>query len=208
VIIAVDGPAASGKGTIARAIALRYELPHLDTGLLYRAVAHSVMAGTSDPHSESDALLGCNFDDDLLDDPMLRTEAVGRMASVISAHAAVRLALRQRQRDFANRPGGAVLDGRDIGTVIAPDATVKLFITASADVRAHRRYRELITAGMDVDFDEILLAIRDRDVRDMGRAASPLKPAVDALLIDTTDLDRESSIGAAVCAIEKLAVRR
>src|SRR5687768_12294820 len=149
-IIAVDGPAASGKGTIARAIARHYGLPHLDTGLLYRAVAVSVLRANGDPARETDAVTACGFADDLLDDPALRTDEVGKVASLVSAHPAVRAALLERQRAFAQQPGGAVLDGRDIGTVIAPDAEVKLFVKATPTIRAQRRHLELRKQGANV----------------------------------------------------------
>jgi cytidylate kinase len=161
-IIAVDGPTASGKGTISKALATHYDLPFLDTGLLYRAVGQQVALNKGNADVAADALAGCAFPDALL-------------ASRISVHPAVRAALNQRQVDFANQPKGAVLDGRDIGTVIAPHADVKLFVTASAKVRAHRRYEEMLSRGLDVDFDNILADIRARDDRDANRAEAPLK---------------------------------
>jgi CMP/dCMP kinase len=193
-IIAVDGPTASGKGTISKALAAHYGLPFLDTGLLYRAVGRQVALNGGDADNATDALPACAFPDSLLDDPVLRNEEVGGLASRVSVHPAVRAALKERQVSFANQPGGAVLDGRDIGTVIAPHAQVKLFVTASAEVRAHRRYEEMLSRGLDVDFDNILADIRARDTRDTERADAPLKPAKDAILLDTGDL----TIGAAV----------
>jgi CMP/dCMP kinase len=194
VIIAVDGPAASGKGTIARALAAHYGLPHLDTGLLYRAVGIGVARANGDPDDEADAVAACNFDMDLLSDPALRLEEAGPLASRVSRHHDVRAALFERQRAFAMQPGGAVLDGRDIGTVIAPDAEAKLFGTASTSVRAQRRHDELLTKGEDVSLDVIEADLIARDVRDTQRAEAPLKQAEDADLLDTSNL----SIGAAV----------
>ena len=150
-IIAVDGTTASGKGTIAKALAAHFGLPHLDTGLLYRAVGRQVALGGGDPDSSDDALAACEFPASLLDDDILRSEEVGGLASRVSVHPVVREALYQRQRSFALQPGGAVLDGRDIGTVIAPDADVKLFVTASAETRAERRYLELIETGQQAE---------------------------------------------------------
>ncbi|GAA3265038.1 (d)CMP kinase [Sphingomonas yabuuchiae] len=172
-IIAVDGPAASGKGTIARALARHYGLPHLDTGLLYRAVAATVRAMHLDPTREADAVAACSFDDSLLADPVLRDDETGKLASVVSVHPLVRAALLQRQKRFANQPGGAILDGRDIGTVIAPDADAKLFVKASPQVRARRRHNELAANGSDVSFEQVLADIRARDERDSGRATAP-----------------------------------
>ena len=145
-IIAVDGPTASGKGTIARALAAHFGLPHLDTGLLYRAVGRQVAQNGGDPDSPADALAACGFPDSLLDDPELRSEASGGLASRVSVHPAVRRALYERQRAFATQPGGAVLDGRDIGTVIAPEAAVKLFVVASVPARAERRFLPTLSA--------------------------------------------------------------
>jgi cytidylate kinase len=189
-IIAVDGPAASGKGTIARALAAHYGLPHLDTGLLYRAVGVSVARQGGNPDDPDDALAACDFPDDLLADPELRSEEAGPLASRASRHPGVRAALLERQRAFAAQPGGAVLDGRDIGTVIAPAADAKLFVTASVAVRARRRHAELAAESLE----SIAAEIAARDKRDMERADAPLKQAEDADLLDTSDL----SIGAAV----------
>jgi cytidylate kinase len=189
-IIAVDGPAASGKGTIARALAAHYGLPHLDTGLLYRAVGVGVARQGGNPDDPDDALAACDFPDDLLADPELRSEEAGPLASRASRHPGVRAALLERQRAFAAQPGGAVLDGRDIGTVIAPEADAKLFVTASVAVRARRRHAELAAESLE----SIAAEIAARDKRDMERADAPLKQAEDADLLDTSDL----SIGAAV----------
>jgi CMP/dCMP kinase len=204
-IIAVDGPTASGKGTISKALAAHYSLPFLDTGMLYRAAGRQVDLNGGDAGHPGHALAACDFSDSLLDDPSLRNEEVGGLASRVSVHPEVRAALKQRQVDFANQPGGAVLDGRDIGTVIAPHADVKLFVTASAEVRARRRYEEMLSRGLDVDFENILADIRLRDERDTNRTEAPLKPAVDAILLDTGDL----TIGGAVQkAIELVDARR
>ncbi|MEA3032787.1 MAG: CMP/dCMP kinase [Sphingomonadales bacterium] len=201
-IVAVDGPAASGKGTIAKAIARRFGLPHMDTGLLYRAVALNLLKWDGDPESEFAAVRACDFSQTDFDDPDLRTEAVGGIASRISAYPLVREALVERQRAFAHQPGGAVLDGRDIGTVIAPEAEVKLFITATPEVRAGRRFDELVRAGRPVHYDDVLADIRARDDRDSHRAAAPLIKADDAMLLDTSDMGIEQAIEAAAAAVE------
>jgi cytidylate kinase len=205
-VIAVDGPAASGKGTIARALAKRLRLPHMDTGLLYRAVALNLWRWGGDPASEFEALRACDhlgFDPA---DPELRSEPVSKIASLISAYPSVRSALLKRQQDFANQPGGAVLDGRDIGTVIAPDAAVKLFVSASPEVRANRRLKELQGRGMNAHYEEVLADIHARDARDSGREVAPLRPAADALLLDTSDLALDEAISEALrLAEERLA---
>ena len=201
-VIAVDGPAASGKGTIARALAKHFGLPHMDTGLLYRAVALKIWRWGGDPNIEFEALRACdNFGFDP-DDEELRSEPVSRIASKISSYASVRDALLQRQRDFAAQEGGAVLDGRDIGTVIAPEADVKLFVTASAEVRAQRRVRELLERGMPGHYDDVLLDIRARDERDATREIAPLLQAQDADLLDTSDLTAEQAIAEAIRLVE------
>ena len=197
-VIAVDGPAASGKGTIARALAKHFNLPHMDTGLLYRAVALNLWRWGGDPGNEFEALRACDDLGLVPDDPELRSEPVSKIASMISAYPAVRTALLERQQDFARQVGGAVLDGRDIGTVIAPGADVKLFITATAEVRAGRRLKELEERGMAAHFEEVLADIRARDERDSGREVAPLKPASDAVLLDTSDLAPEQAIAEAV----------
>ena len=201
-MIAVDGPAASGKGTIAKALAGHYRLPHMDTGLLYRAVALKLWRWGGDPSNEFEALRAC---DDLGFDPSdeeLRSEPVSRIASRISSYSSVRDALLQRQRDFAAQDGGAVLDGRDIGTVIAPNADAKLFVTASPEVRAQRRVRELLERGMPGHYEDVLLDIRARDERDASRDVAPLKQAADADLLDTSDLDIEQSVEAAIRLVD------
>lgn len=184
--VAIDGPAAAGKGSIAREIAARFGLAHLDTGLLYRAVG----AKGGDPVQAAETLTSQD-----LARPGLRTLEAGRAASIVAALPAVRAALTAFQRDFARRPGGAVLDGRDIGTVICPEAEVKLFVTASAEVRAHRRWLEL--GG---DEAGILAEVRERDARDMGRAEAPLRPAPGAVIIDTSAMPLDEAVAAA-CAL-------
>ena len=197
-IVAVDGPTASGKGTIARAIAARYGLPHLDTGLLYRAVGRQVELAGTDPDDEAAALAACSFDDALLTDPALRSEIVGGLASRVSVHPAVRRALFDRQRAFATQPGGAVLDGRDIGTVIAPEAEVKLYVTAGIPARARRRFLEMRKRGEPVTLTEIEADLRRRDARDAARADAPLRQADDALVLDNSELTPEKSIAEAL----------
>jgi cytidylate kinase len=201
-VIAVDGPAASGKGTIARALAVHFGLPHMDTGLLYRAVALNLWRWGGDPRNEFEALRAAGevgFDHD---DPELRSEPVSKIASAISAYPAVRAALLERQQDFARQPGGAVLDGRDIGTVIAPDADVKLFVTASSEVRARRRLEELLQRGMAAHYEDVLADIRARDERDAHRAVAPLRQAPDAILLDTSKQDVDEAIAEALRLVE------
>lgn len=202
-IIAVDGPAASGKGTIAKALARHYNLPHLDTGLLYRAVAATVLRLDLDPSREADAVAACDFDELTLADPVLRDDEIGQVASVVSAHPLVRAALLQRQKRFAHQAGGAVLDGRDIGTVIAPDATAKLFVRATPAIRARRRHAELQGRGDTISYDKVLADIRARDQRDSSRSAAPLVPASDAALLDTSFLSIETSVEKAVAIVEE-----
>ncbi|HET6535515.1 MAG TPA: d(CMP) kinase [Sphingomicrobium sp.] len=202
-VIAVDGPAASGKGTIARALAERFDLPLMDTGLLYRAVALNLWRWGGNPASVFEALRACedlNLDSS---DPELRSEAVSKIASAISAYPAVRAALLDRQQAFARQPGGAVLDGRDIGTVIAPEAEVKLYITASPEVRARRRMKELEGRGMKAGYEDVLADIHSRDERDSTRAAAPLRPAPDAILLDTSVLDVGEAIAEAIHLTEQ-----
>lgn len=201
-IIAVDGPAASGKGTIARALAKHYGLPHLDTGLLYRAVATRVLRDGMDPTREADCVAACDFPDSLLDDPWLRTDEAGQAASIVSAHPLVRSALLRRQRKFAQQPGGAVLDGRDIGTVIAPDADAKLFVKATPVIRARRRHTELAKAGSTVTYDRVLADIRSRDERDSSRSTAPLVMAPDAAPLDTSTLSIEVAVERAIAIVE------
>ncbi len=206
-IIAVDGPAASGKGTIARALAAHYRLPHLDTGLLYRAVALNLLRLDLDPAIEADGVAASRFDEALLDDPALRSDEIGKAASVVSAHPLVRAALMQRQRRFAQQPGGAVLDGRDIGTVIAPEAEVKLFVRATPNIRARRRHAELRARGLDVSIDRVLADIRARDARDSQRSTAPLAIAPDAALLDTSFLSIEAAVQRAIAIVEERRAR-
>lgn len=201
-IIAVDGPTASGKGTLAKALAMHFGLPFMDTGMLYRAVGRQVQLNGGDADNSADALAACNFPDGLLDEPILRTEEVGNLASRVSVHKQVRAALNKRQVDFANQPGGALLDGRDIGTVIAPHADAKLFVTAPAPIRAERRQAEMHARGIEVSFAAMLTDIVTRDARDMGRANAPLKPAEDAILLDTGDLTIGAAVQAAIALVE------
>ena len=201
-IIAVDGPAASGKGTIAKALARHYRLPHLDTGLLYRAVAFAVRRLDLDPAKEADAVAASDFDERTLADPALRDDEIGRLASIVSAHPLVRAALMQRQRRFALQPGGAILDGRDIGTVIAPGADAKLFVKATPQIRAKRRHAELQSRGDATSFDRVLADIRQRDERDSSRSTAPLLMAADAALLDTSFLSIDSSVQKAIALIE------
>ena len=202
-IVAVDGPAASGKGTIAKAIARHYRLPHMDTGLLYRAVALNLLRFGGDPDSEFAAARACDFSQTDFADPELKSEAAGGIASRISAYPLVRSALAERQRDFAAQPGGAVLDGRDIGTIIASGADAKLFVTASPEVRARRRFEELTRMGLAVHEADVLLDIRARDERDSNRAAAPLIMADDAVLLDTSAMGVDEAIAAAVAAVDR-----
>jgi cytidylate kinase len=201
-IIAVDGPTASGKGTIARALATHYGLPHLDTGLLYRAVGRQCALGGGNPDDPADALGACDFPDDLLADPELRTEASGGLASRVSIHPGVRHALYERQRAFATQGGGAVLDGRDIGTVIAPEAVAKLFVTASVAARAGRRFLEMQSRGLQVTLDAIEADLAARDERDRTRKEAPLVAAPDALVLDNSDLSADGSVAAAIRLVE------
>lgn len=202
-IIAVDGPTASGKGTIARALAAHFGLPHLDTGLLYRAVGRQLAANGGDPDDAADALRACDFPVALLDDPCLRDEETGALASRVSAHPAVRRALYERQRAFATQKGGAVLDGRDIGTVIAPDADIKLFVTASQVIRAQRRWAEMVARGKVVTLDAIAADLAARDARDSERSAAPLLMAEDALLLDTSTIDADATVARAIAIAER-----
>lgn len=201
-IIAVDGPAASGKGTIARALARHYKLPHLDTGLLYRAVGRTVLDQGGDPADSDAALAGCDFPATLLEDPRLKDAEAGNAASVVSAHPAVRQALLERQRAFAAQPGGAVLDGRDIGTVIAPEADAKLFVRATSAIRARRRHDELTRSGSTISYDKVLADIKARDLRDSTRSTAPLRQASDAMLLDTSYLSIEAAIARAIALVE------
>ena len=202
-MIAVDGPAASGKGTIARALARHFGLPHMDTGLLYRAVALNLWRWGGDPNSEFEALRACDELGFAPDDPELRSEPVTKIASKVSAYPSVRAALLERQQQFAGQPDGAVLDGRDIGTIVAPGADAKLFVTARAEVHAQRRLEELLARGMRAHYDDVLLDIRARDQRDENREVAPLRQAEDAVLLDTSELTIEAAIAEACRRVEE-----
>lgn len=210
-IIAIDGPAAAGKGTLAQNLAKHFHYAFLDTGRLYRAVGYAVLQAWADPSDEAAATKQARaFDpkniNKILSNPALRDEATGNAASKVAAIPAVREALLALQRDFAENPffddgtpaKGAVLDGRDIGTVVCPAADVKFFVTASAEVRADRRFKELQEAGKPADYDKILADIKERDERDSNRAAAPLKPAEDACILDTSDLNAVQAFQAAL----------
>lgn len=196
--IAIDGPAAAGKGTVGRQLAAHFGYAHLDTGLLYRATGRRTLDGAG----AVEAARGLQRAD--LDAPDLRTPEVGQAASRVAAIPEVRQALIDFQRAFASRSGGAVLDGRDIGTVICPQAEVKLYVTASDDVRAARRLSELTSSGHDVTFQEVLDDLRLRDARDSARAAAPLKPAEDAILLDTSLMTIEQAVAAAIAEVERV----
>lgn len=207
-VIAVDGPAASGKGTLARKLAAHYGFAYLDTGSLYRAVGHAVRAGGGDPADEAAALAAAQaLDITKIDEKAIRTPEAGEAASLVAAMPPVRAAILHFQRNFAENPpdgkAGAVLDGRDIGTVVCPSAQAKLFVVASPQVRAHRRWLELKNSGSQVSEAQVLEDIEERDRRDAARAASPMKPAADAHLLDTSDLSIEAAFGAAVAIIDK-----
>ncbi|AKM11593.1 (d)CMP kinase [Croceicoccus naphthovorans] len=207
-VIAVDGPTASGKGTIARGLAKHYGLAHLDTGLLYRAVGMQARMMGIDPDDPLAAVEATGFPDSLLKDPELRGENVGALASRVSVHKRVRAALLERQREFAARPGGAVLDGRDIGTVIAPDADVKLFVTASVEARAQRRHAEMVRRGQDVTLDAIREDLIARDARDRNRAEAPLVEAPDAVTLDNSNLNAAQSLAEAIRIVDDLLARK
>ncbi|PWG18041.1 (d)CMP kinase [Salibaculum griseiflavum] len=194
--VAIDGPAAAGKGTVSRAVAAHFGLAHLDTGLLYRAVGKRVLEG-EEPVAAARALRAED-----LDAPGLRTPAVAQAASRVAVIADVREALVDFQRAFARRAGGAVLDGRDIGTVICPEAEVKLFVTASAECRAERRFKELKESGHEAEFEGVLADVRARDARDSERATAPLKPAKDAVRIDTSDMTIDQAVACAISAVD------
>jgi cytidylate kinase len=202
-IIAIDGPAASGKGTLGKELAAHYGLRHLDTGLLYRAVALAVLDAGCAPNDAPVAVAAAKaLEPAHFDEKALKSHAVGEAASVVSAIPEVRAALLDFQRDFAARQPGAVLDGRDIGTVICPNADVKIFVTATPEVRATRRFKEYQAAGRAIDEATVLADIKQRDARDTGRAAAPLKQAPDAHLLDTTDMDISTAIRAAIDIVE------
>jgi cytidylate kinase len=202
-IIAIDGPAASGKGTLGKRLAAHYGLRHLDTGLLYRAVAKSLLDAGKPATDVPAAVAAAKTLDGRFNETALKTPAVGEVASLVSSIPDVRAALVSFQRDFAGKPPGAVVDGRDIGTVICPDADVKLFVTATPQVRAGRRAAEYRGQGRNIDEATVLADILKRDERDTSRAASPLKQAADAHLLDTTHLNIEAAIAAAIAIVEK-----
>lgn len=203
-VIAIDGPAASGKGTLARRLAEFFNLPHLDTGLLYRATACALLdegLPLDDEEAATAAARGLSLTD--FDDARLRSREMGEAASVVAALPQVRAELVDLQRRFAAREEGAVLDGRDIGTVICPSARVKIFVTATPETRAQRRALELARRGEEVDYPTILADVKRRDERDSARAVAPLKPAADAVTLDTSDLDIEAAFRAAVAIVEE-----
>jgi cytidylate kinase len=203
-IIAIDGPAASGKGTLAKLVARHWGLPCLDTGLLYRAVARDVHArGFRLPDTWSAVAMARSLDPSSLDDPGLRSPGTGEWASIVASISEVRAALLDYQRAFAAQPGGAVLDGRDIGTVVCPAADVKIFVTASPEVRARRRFLERQAQSEVVTYETGLADIQRRDARDAGRESAPMRPAADATLLDTSDLDIEAAFDAAVGLIKR-----
>ena len=203
-IIAIDGPAASGKGTLGRRIAEHYGFAHLDTGLLYRAVARDVIARGGALDDEQVAIdCARNLDSASLSDPVLRQSDIGEAASIVARIEGVRTALLELQRAFSRRKPGAVLDGRDIGTVVCPDADVKIYVTALPEVRATRRHLERKALGVDISFQDVLEAIRQRDARDASRASAPMRAASDAILLDTTNLDIEAAFDAAVGLIKR-----
>ena len=195
--VAIDGPAAAGKGTIGRAIAERFGLAHLDTGLLYRAVGARVLTGADPVEAARTLNAGA------LEDEALRTAAVAQEASKVAVIPEVRAALLDFQRAFARRAGGAVLDGRDICTAICPQAEVKLFVTATPEVRARRRFDELSARGHDADYEQVLRDVKARDARDSERSAAPLKPAADAHVLDTSEMGIDAAVAAAVALVEK-----
>ncbi len=208
-IIAIDGPAASGKGTLAKRLAGHYGLRHLDTGVIYRAVAHALISRGLDLHDEVAAVRAAQtLDVSTFDDPALKSHQVGSAASIVSAFPDVRAALVEFQRQFASQPPGAVLDGRDIGTVICPNADVKIFVVADPKVRAHRRYLEAQARGETADEAAILADILARDDRDRNRAVAPLKPAEDAYLLDNSHLDIEGGVRAAIDIVEAVRAGR
>ena len=207
-VIAVDGPAASGKGTIAEGLGALCGLPVLDSGLLYRAVGLAVLRGGGDPTAAAQAAAAAlALDPGDLADSDLRTLAAGRAASQVAPFPAVRQALRAFQRRFACQPGGAVIDGRDIGTVIAPDAQAKLYVTATAEARARRRWLQLGRSGEAASYADVLADIEQRDMQDAGRADSPMRPAPDAVLLDTTEMTIDEAADAARRIVETARAR-
>jgi cytidylate kinase len=207
-VIAVDGPAASGKGTVSKGLARDFDLPVLDTGLLYRAVGVLVQRAHGDlDDGEVCAAAAVTLSAEMLEDPALRTRAAGELASRVAVHPHVRAALLEFQRTFASQEDGAILDGRDIGTVICPHAAAKLYVTASPEVRAERRWRQLTGQGEDVAYGDVLADIRIRDARDGGRDAAPMRPAPDAVLLDTSQMTIEQAADAARRIVEAARAR-
>ncbi|MGB8314690.1 MAG: (d)CMP kinase [Aestuariivirga sp.] len=201
-IIAVDGPAAAGKGTIARALARHFGYHFLDTGTLYRRVGLALLKSGADPSDRVVAIaIAQNLGAEAYEEQKLRSEAVGTAASVVAVIPEVRTALLELQRQFARKPPGAVLDGRDIGTVVCPDAEVKIYVTASAEVRAKRRQEELKSYGQNIDFAAVLEDIKTRDKRDSTRMTAPLLPASDATVLDTSEMTIEAAIAAAIALV-------
>ena len=208
-IIAVDGPAASGKGTLAKRLAAHYGFRHLDTGVIYRAVAYVLMNAGMDLNDEALAVKAAmGLDPETFENPALKSQQVGTAASVVSAIPRVREVLVEFQRRFASEPPGAVLDGRDIGTVICPEAEVKIFVVADPEIRAHRRTLEARGRGEEADEAAILADILARDQRDQNRAVAPLKPAKDAYLLDNSNLDIEGGVRAAIDIVEAVRAGR
>jgi cytidylate kinase len=207
-VIAVDGPAASGKGTIASRLAEAYDVPMLDSGLLYRAVGVLLTRHGGDLDDVAAATqVARELTAEMLTDPAFRTREAGEAASRVAVHTPVREALREMQQTFAHRPGGAVIDGRDIGTVIAPEAPAKLYVTAAPEVRAERRFRQLVAQGEAVTYEDILADILKRDARDGGRADSPMRPADDSVLLDTSEMTIEQATDAARRIVEAARAR-
>ena len=207
-VIAVDGPAASGKGTIASRLAAAYDVPMLDSGLLYRAVGVLLLHHGGDlDDADAATQVARDLTAEMLTDPAFRTLEAGQAASRVAVHPPVREALRDMQQDFARRPGGAVIDGRDIGTVIAPQAPAKLYVTATPEVRAERRFKQLLAQGEAVTYEDILADILKRDARDGGRADSPMRPADDSVLLDTSEMTIEQATDAARRIVEAARAR-
>ncbi|MBL4539755.1 MAG: (d)CMP kinase [Oceanicaulis sp.] len=203
IVIAVDGPLASGKGTIARALGARFGVPHLDTGALYRAVAVAMLEQGLPPENADEAeRVARELDVAAIDESKIRTAGAGVAASVVSAHPRVRAALLDVQRAFAAQDGGAVLDGRDIGTVICPNADVKLFVTADEESRAWRRRAELVNRGEDISFEQVLGQLRQRDARDASRADAPMIKADDAIELDTSDMSVDEAVREAIKLVD------
>ncbi|HET6971000.1 MAG TPA: (d)CMP kinase [Phenylobacterium sp.] len=207
-IVAVDGPAASGKGTIANRLSEAFDLPVLDTGLLYRAVGVLTEGAGGSPDDEGQAAaVAVMLTAEQLEDPRLRTRAAGELASRVGVHPRVRAALLDFQHTFARQEGGAILDGRDIGTIICPEAPVKLYVTARPEVRAERRWKQLHDQGEEVSYEDVLTDIRRRDARDGGRDAAPMRPAPDAVLLDTSEMTIEQAADAARRIVEAARAR-